>query len=116
MFMKKVISSVLIQLALWLYPDYKEKLAPSVDGYIAGKLGLSVEFGKHELKEYIKNNNTSHRKAMQELIKEHKKYIKVYVAKAIGDMMEFDIDKHKNGATVSGHVKVYKKDGCIESA
>lgn len=109
--MKKRLLSLLIKVALWLYPDHDEKLAPFVEGYTAGKLGLAVEFDKKAIQEYKQANNASHRKAMRELIKEHKKYIKVYVAKSIGDMMEFEVVKHKNGASISGHVKVYKKDG-----
>ena len=49
---------------------------------------------------------------MKELIKEYRKRVKVGIAKTLGDMVEFEIKKHKNGARVEGHVKVYVRDGC----
>lgn len=109
--MKRRLSSILIELAIWLYPDNKEKLAPVVEGYKAGKVGCGWEFGKKELREWQKENNCSSRKAMKELIKEYRKRVKVGIAKTLGDMVEFEIKKHKNGAIVEGHVKVYVMDG-----
>lgn len=109
--MMRRLSSILIEFALWLYPGNKEKLAPTVEGYTAGKVGCGFEFGKKEMRDCQKEFGWSARKAKRELIKEQKKKVKVGIAKTLGDMVEFEVIKHKNGAMVSGHVKVYKRNG-----
>lgn len=108
--MKKKLSSLLIKLALTLYLDNKKKLPPSIVGYTTGKVGISVMFGKKELKDFMKRENTSRRVAHCKLINECITYVQLHIAKAIVDMIEFEVVKGKNGAKISGHVKVYKKN------
>lgn len=58
----------------------------------------------------MKRENTSRRVAHRKLINECITYVQLHIAKAIVDMIEFEVVKGKNGAKISGHVKVYKKN------
>lgn len=110
--MRKKLSSILIDVALWLYEGNRDKLAPKVDGYIAGKIGVGYEFSSYEVKKYQEENGVSYKKAVSMYVSEYKKRVKVAIAKKVGDIVEFDVYKPKRGKTVvSGHIKVYEK-GC----
>lgn len=109
--MKKRISALFIRIALWLNPDAKELLAPVVDGYEAGKVGVGYQITKKDLREYMKSKNVSYRRATKELKKLRKNSVRCAIYKKIDELIEWGTDKHGKQYDVYGCVKVYKKRG-----
>lgn len=109
--MKKFLASKLIAVALWLNPDAKQKLAPSVEGYKAGKVGVAFAIDKNEIRSYQKENNKSHSRTVKDLIRARKAQVRIAICKKIDELIEYKTEQEGKEIIVSGHVKIYLPDG-----